>query len=113
MLRRDYGFRVGPGEINDAARVLHRIDLTDQRHVRDAWRTILSSSRDTAVAFDHAFDAFFFPGPPGSPQERQPPGAARGEPAGEGDGRGERQLAEGGPEAAEDAGDHARPECAL
>ena len=27
VLRRDYGFRVGPGEINDAARVLHRIDL--------------------------------------------------------------------------------------
>ena len=52
VLRRDYGFRLGPGEINDAARVLQRIDLTDQQHVRDAWRTILSSSRETAIAFD-------------------------------------------------------------
>ena len=50
VLRREFGFRLGPGEINDAARVLQRIDLTDQQHVRDAWRTILSSSRETAIA---------------------------------------------------------------
>ena len=72
VLRRDYGFRLGPGEINDAARVLHQIDITNQQRVRDAWRAILSSSRDTASVFDRAFDAFFFAGPSGQPQERQP-----------------------------------------
>lgn len=69
VLRRAYGFRIGPGEINDAARVLRHVDITDQRHVRDAWRSILSSSRDTAAAFDRAFDEFFFPGPAGTPQD--------------------------------------------
>lgn len=69
VLRRTYGFRIGPGEINDAARVLRHVNLADQRHVRDAWRSILSSSRDTAAAFDRAFDEFFFPGPVGAPQD--------------------------------------------
>ena len=79
VLRRAYGFRIGPGELNDAARVLSHVDVTDQRHVRDAWRTILSSSRDTAAVFDLAFDEFFFPGPVGTTQDL-PPTAGSGEP---------------------------------
>lgn len=81
VLRRSYGFRLGPGEINDAARVLADIDLTDQQHVRDAWRTLLSSSRDTAACFDQAFDAFFFPDPQGAPPHL--PASAPGEPLGD------------------------------
>jgi hypothetical protein len=91
VLRREYGFRLGPGEINDAARILHHIDITSQQRVRDAWRTILSSSRDTASVFDRAFDAFFFAGPSGQPQERQP--SHRGPVASGEEGRGsERRL---------------------
>ena len=104
VLRREYGFRLGPGEINDAARVLQRIDLTDQQHVRDAWRTILSSSRETAIAFDRAFDAFFFPGPSGSPQERQPR-TERTVSKGDVPTSAERRLAEQGPHTADDADD--------
>jgi uncharacterized protein with von Willebrand factor type A (vWA) domain len=72
VLRREYGFRLGPGEINDAARALHHVDITDQQRIRDAWRAILSSSRETANAFDRAFDAFFFAAPLGHSQARQP-----------------------------------------
>ena len=104
VLRREYGFRLGPGEINDAARVLQRIDLTDQQHVRDAWRTILSSSRETAIAFDRAFDAFFFPGPSGSPQERQPR-TERTVSKSDAATSAERRLAEQGPHTADDADD--------
>jgi uncharacterized protein len=81
VLRRDHRFRLGPGEINDAARVLQRIDVTDQQHVRHAWRAILSSSRDTALGFDAAFDAFFFPGRTGRPQEGMPAMSRRAEPS--------------------------------
>lgn len=73
VLRRDHRFRIGPGEVSDAGRVLRSIDLADPRHVRDAWRAILSSSRDTAARFDAAFDAFFFPGPAGTAQNEQAP----------------------------------------
>jgi hypothetical protein len=97
VLRRDHGFRLGPGEINDAARALHAIDVTDQQHVRDAWRAILSSSRDTAAAFDEAFEAFFFPGPPGIPQEGLPAPAGRKEQPGRGETTGERRPATGDP----------------
>lgn len=60
VLRGRHGFRIGPGEAIDAARVLQVIDAGDPRQVRNAWRTILASSRETADAFDAAFDAFFF-----------------------------------------------------
>ena len=66
VLRHDHGFRIGPGEVRDAARALEAVNLADDRKVRDALRLVLSSSRDTAAAFDKAFDQFFFPGPPGS-----------------------------------------------
>jgi uncharacterized protein len=51
QLRRQHGFRLGPGELCDAARALDVIDLSDETKVRDALRTILSSSRDTALTF--------------------------------------------------------------
>jgi hypothetical protein len=71
-LRAARGFTLGPGEIGDAARALEVVDLTDERRVRHALRSVLSSSRDTAKAFDVAFEEFFFPGPPGAPQPGLP-----------------------------------------
>jgi len=71
-LRRAHGFTLGPGEIADAARALEVVDVTDERQVRDALRVVLSSSLETATAFDAAFDAFFFPGPAGAPQHGLP-----------------------------------------
>jgi uncharacterized protein with von Willebrand factor type A (vWA) domain len=68
-LRREHGFRIGPGEIVDAARVLELVDLADEREVRQALRPVLSGTREEAQAFDGAFQAFFYPGPAGTPQE--------------------------------------------
>jgi uncharacterized protein with von Willebrand factor type A (vWA) domain len=95
VLRRQHGFRLGPGEINDAARVLQQIDVTDQQHVRHAWRAILSGSRDTALAFDAAFDAFFFPGRTGRPQEGMPAMPPRAEPSPSEKARAERPAGDG------------------
>lgn len=71
-LRRQQDFRIGPGEMRDAARVLEVVALSDERAVRHALRAVLSSSSDTAAAFDAAFDAFFFPGREGVPQHGMP-----------------------------------------
>ena len=38
VLRRDHGFRIGPGELHDAARALEVVDLADERAVRHALR---------------------------------------------------------------------------
>lgn len=75
-LRRRHDFRIGPGELRDAARALEVVALSDERAVRHALRTVLSSSRDTAADFDEAFDVFFFPGPEGVPQHDMPALAA-------------------------------------
>jgi uncharacterized protein with von Willebrand factor type A (vWA) domain len=96
-LRREHGFRIGPGEITDAARALRAIDIADARHVRDAWRAILSSSRETASRFDAAFDAFFFPGPSGIAQDQQPPQTGRNEKPGSGEQTGDRRPPSGDP----------------
>ena len=61
VLRRDHGFRIGPGEAFDAARALEIVDLRDERAVRNVLRPILSMTVDDARAFDPAFTAFFFP----------------------------------------------------
>jgi hypothetical protein len=61
VLRRDHGFRIGPGEASEAARALEIVDLRDDRAVRNALRPILSMTMDNARAFDQAFNAFFFP----------------------------------------------------
>jgi uncharacterized protein with von Willebrand factor type A (vWA) domain len=71
-LRRQNGFRIGPGELHDAARALDIVDLADERAVRHALRPILSGMSDEARAFDAAFAQFFFPGPVGLRQEQLP-----------------------------------------
>lgn len=82
VLRRDHGFRIGPGEMIEAARALGVIELAEPRAVRDALRPVLSRTFDDASRFDGAFTAFFFPGPAGAPQSAQPPVVRRGpEPA--------------------------------
>jgi uncharacterized protein with von Willebrand factor type A (vWA) domain len=69
-LRRDHGFRIGPGELRDAARAINVIDLSDEQAVRHALRPILSSTLADTLAFDQAFTAFFFPGPAGVRQDQ-------------------------------------------
>lgn len=64
VLRREHGFRIGPGEGADAVLALELVDLRDERAVRNALRPILSMTVDDAKAFDPAFSAFFFPRSP-------------------------------------------------
>jgi uncharacterized protein with von Willebrand factor type A (vWA) domain len=91
LLRRDYGFRIGPAELRDAARACEVVPLESLRRVRDALRAVLAGRAEDVAAFDEAFAAFFFPGPsrlrperlaPPPPQERpfdRGPGGAAGE----------------------------------
>lgn len=72
VLRRDRGFRIGPGELHDAARALDIVDLSDERAVRDALRPILCATREEAAVFDRAFSEFFFPKPSGARQTGLP-----------------------------------------
>ena len=62
LLRREYKFRIGAGELLDAARALNIVDLANQQTVRSALRTILAGTRDDVAAFDAAFDRFFLAG---------------------------------------------------
>ena len=59
LLRRDYGFHIGAGEMLDAARALDIVDLSDQHAVRSALRTVLAGTRDDVAVFDAAFNRFF------------------------------------------------------
>jgi uncharacterized protein with von Willebrand factor type A (vWA) domain len=93
-LRRQHGFRIGPGELHDAARALDVVDLTDEQAVRHALRTILSGRLDDATVFDLAFAEFFFPGPAGVRQDQMP--STRREPGSDADGR-EADAAQGRP----------------
>jgi uncharacterized protein len=85
VLRREYGFRIGAGELLDAARALDIVDLSNEQAVRSALRTILAGTRDDVVAFDAAFDRFFLPRPAmrgrdaRSAHEREPEAGASGE----------------------------------
>ena len=72
VLRRDYAFRIGPGELHDAARALDVVDLADEQAVRHALRAVLSGTLDDVTVFDPAFAAFFFPGPSGLRQDQLP-----------------------------------------
>lgn len=82
LLRREYAFRIGSGELLDAARALDIVDLSSEPAVRSALRTILTGTRDDVVAFDEAFDRFFLPRPgmrgrgARSSLEREPDAAA-------------------------------------
>ena len=96
-LRRRHGFRIGPGELRDAARALEVVPLADERAVRHALRPILSGTADDAAAFDPAFTRFFFPGPTGVPQDRLPPDDAEpGAESGGSDSRGRARTPPGG-----------------
>lgn len=75
VLRRFYGFHIGPAELRDAARALELVPLLDERAVRDALRPILSSSAEEARSFDRAFREFFLPEGAGVRQDRMPPPA--------------------------------------
>ena len=88
VLRRDHGFRIGPGELHDAARALEVVDLSDERAVRHALRPILSGTLHDVTVFDQAFTGFFFPGPAGVSQDQMP--STRREPGSDADGREER-----------------------
>jgi uncharacterized protein with von Willebrand factor type A (vWA) domain len=59
LLRRDYRFRVGPRELQDAARALEIVELGDERAVRNVLRPVLAGKLEDARAFDQAFDRFF------------------------------------------------------
>jgi uncharacterized protein with von Willebrand factor type A (vWA) domain len=67
-LRRCHDFRIGAGELLDAARALDAVNLADERQVRNALRPVLSATREHAAAFDAAFARYFFPGPAGAGQ---------------------------------------------
>jgi len=60
-LRQAYGFRIGSGELHDAARALEIVGLSDERAVRHALRPVVSGTLDEARVFDRAFTEFFFP----------------------------------------------------
>ena len=72
VLRRDHGFRIGPGELLDAARVLEVVDLSDEHAVRHALRPVLAGTLHDVTVFDRAFSGFFFPGAPGVAQAGMP-----------------------------------------
>jgi uncharacterized protein len=72
VLRSDSGFRVGPGELHDAARALEVVNLSDERAVRHALRAVLSGTVADTLVFDQAFTAFFYPGPAGVRQDQMP-----------------------------------------
>jgi uncharacterized protein len=61
VLRKEYEFKIGPQELEDAARVLEIVDLGDESAVRNGLRPILSKTRDDASVFDQAFSRFFLP----------------------------------------------------
>jgi hypothetical protein len=73
-LRRDYGFRLGPRDLQDAARALETASLADERVVRDVLRPVLAGRLEEARVFDDAFDRFFRGGSPVSapPDGREP-----------------------------------------
>jgi uncharacterized protein with von Willebrand factor type A (vWA) domain len=86
ILRREHGFRIGPGELRDAARALEVVDVAHERAVRNALRAVLCATFDDVAVFDRAFTGFFFPGQSGASQEGTP--SARGELGSEADGPG-------------------------
>jgi uncharacterized protein with von Willebrand factor type A (vWA) domain len=59
LLRRDYRFRVGPRELEDAARALELADLLDERTVRNVMRPVLAGTLADVQVFDRAFEQFF------------------------------------------------------
>ena len=79
VLRREHGFRLGPGESVDALRALELVPLADGEAVRVALRLLCCASPSERAVFDRAFAEFFLPGPEGIAQRRQPAQASREE----------------------------------
>lgn len=69
ILRREHAFRIGAGELLDAARALDVVNVSDEQAVRHALRAVLAATREDAAIFDHVFDRFFFPDRPGASQD--------------------------------------------
>ena len=59
VLRSEYRFRIGPRELQDAARALEAAHLLDERTVRDVLRPVLAGRLEEVQVFDTAFDRFF------------------------------------------------------
>jgi uncharacterized protein len=59
VLRSEYRFRIGPRELQDAARALEMAHLLDERTVRDVLRPVLAGRLEEVQVFDRAFDRFF------------------------------------------------------
>jgi uncharacterized protein with von Willebrand factor type A (vWA) domain len=109
VLRREHGFRIGAGQLHDAARALEVVELADEVAVRNALRPILSSTLQNATVFDRAFDQFFFPGPPGERQAGLPPVQRKFEPGpAEGEQGPERHAGPGAEK--QEAAEEGRPE---
>ena len=102
VLRRTHGFRVGPGELQEAARALEVVELADERAVRHALRPILTSARGEVPVFDRVFTEFFTrrgdatpldelksaerggsDASPSNPEQREGPGFGAGDHAGD------------------------------
>lgn len=80
LLRREYRFRIGPRELQDAARALEIAALGDERNVRDVLRPVLSAKVEETEVFDRAFDRFFHGTPGALPSPPGPGAPAAGEP---------------------------------
>jgi len=92
VLRRTHRFRIGPGELRDAARALELADLASELAVRNTLRPILSANRDEAALFDAAFRRFFVPpAAESSPDEATARGTESGAAAGGPEAHAERQ----------------------
>ena len=66
LLRLEYGFHIGAAELIDALRALGIVDLSSERAVRFALRTVLAGTREDLTVFDAAFDRFFLYRPSGA-----------------------------------------------
>lgn len=58
MLRME-GLAVGPGETEDACRILISLGLAEREQVKTALRTVYAKSREEQTTFDRTFDGFF------------------------------------------------------
>jgi uncharacterized protein with von Willebrand factor type A (vWA) domain len=72
LLRREYHFRAGPRELQDAARALELAELADERAVRNVLRPVLAGRLEDVRVFDQAFDRFFGLVPEARPRSGMP-----------------------------------------
>lgn len=53
------GLNIGPGQTEDAAKILTILGFEDREQVKTALRTVYAKSREEQLLFDKAFDGFF------------------------------------------------------